>query len=190
MIKRYIAFDVETPNHENSRMSALGITVIDDGIISKQLYYTINPGTYFDMFNIMLTGISPEKVADSPYFVQVWGEIGELFSTGTLVAHNAPFDMSVLAKCLRDYRLPHPRVLDYVCTCRMARKCYPELPNHKLDTLCFYKGIDLSHHNALSDSNACALLLSDYISKGFDPEDFTKSYDVLECKTLIKTKNN
>ena len=28
---RYIAFDVETPNHFNNRMSAIGISVIEDG---------------------------------------------------------------------------------------------------------------------------------------------------------------
>ena len=30
---RYIAFDVETPNHLNNRMSAIGITIIEDGEI-------------------------------------------------------------------------------------------------------------------------------------------------------------
>lgn len=188
MIERYVAFDVETPNHENSRICAIGITVIDDGVITKELYYTVNPGTYFDMFNISLTGITPEKVARSPGFAEIWASVGELFSTGILVAHNAPFDMSVLAKCLRDYRLPHPRVLDYICTCRMARKCYPDFPNHKLDTLCHYLDISLLHHNAASDSNACASILLDCISRGADPQKFIKSYDVLECKTLTSRK--
>lgn len=34
-MSRYIAFDVETPNRFNNRMSAIGITIIKDGIITK-----------------------------------------------------------------------------------------------------------------------------------------------------------
>ena len=30
---RYVAFDVETPNRFNNRMSAIGISVIEDGAI-------------------------------------------------------------------------------------------------------------------------------------------------------------
>ena len=32
-MSRFVAFDVETPNRENRRMSAIGITVIEDGEI-------------------------------------------------------------------------------------------------------------------------------------------------------------
>ncbi|MBR5528057.1 MAG: 3'-5' exonuclease [Clostridia bacterium] len=188
MTERFIVFDVETPNHENSRMCSIGITVIDDGEICDDIYYTVNPGTYFDTFNMMLTGITPETVCHSCGFEALWNEIGNLFSTGTLVAHNAPFDMSVLSKCIRDYGLPHPRCFEYVCTCRMARKCFPQLQNHKLDTLCGYLGIDLSHHNAASDSRACAELFLHMTNAGISPYDFCKSYDVLNCCTLKNSK--
>ena len=50
-MSRYIAFDVETPNRFNNCMSAIGITVIEDGIITKKLYSLINPETSFDDFN-------------------------------------------------------------------------------------------------------------------------------------------
>ena len=33
---RYIAFDVETPNHLNNRMSAIGISVIENGKIIEK----------------------------------------------------------------------------------------------------------------------------------------------------------
>ena len=45
---RYIAFDVETPNRFNNRMSAIGITVIENGVITKKLYSLIDPETSFD----------------------------------------------------------------------------------------------------------------------------------------------
>ena len=103
MTDRYIAFDVETPNWANDRMSAIGIAVIEDGEIAGEFYTVVDPETYFDRFNIELTGITPEMAADSPAFPEVWHEIEPIMSSGLLVAHNAPFDMSVLAKCLRGY---------------------------------------------------------------------------------------
>ncbi len=186
MIDRFVVFDVETPNHENNRMSSIGVSVVDDLEIVYEKYFLINPLTYFDIFNMELTGITPEMVCDKPAIYEIWDELSELFSGRTLVAHNAPFDMSVLAKCINDYKLPFPRYADYICTCRMGRKCYPQFPNHKLDTLCRYLDIHLSHHNALSDSHACAELLIDYIGCGMDTEAFVKSYDILGCCTLKK----
>ena len=52
---RYIAFDVETPNAANDRMSAIGITVIDAGSITDEFYSLVDPETHLDRFNIALT---------------------------------------------------------------------------------------------------------------------------------------
>ena len=49
---RYIAFDVETPNAANDRMSAIGITVIDANSITGEFYTLVDPETHFDRFNI------------------------------------------------------------------------------------------------------------------------------------------
>ena len=55
---RYVAFDVETPNRMNNRMSAIGISVIEDGKIADEYYSLVNPESQFDSFNTRLTGIS------------------------------------------------------------------------------------------------------------------------------------
>ena len=72
----------------------------------------------------------------------------------------------------------------YLCTCQMGRKAYPYLPNHKLNTLCDHLRLDLDHHNAGSDSRACALLLLDYLQKGLRPEPFLRTYRFADRKTL------
>ena len=97
---RFIIFDVETPNRKNNRISAIGITVVEDGKISKEFYSLVNPETYFDYFNVKLTGISKASVKDAPTFPELWQQIEPLFSDGMLVAHNASFDMNVLKNCL------------------------------------------------------------------------------------------
>ena len=51
---RYIAFDVETPNSHNDRMSAIGITVVENQRIVEEYYYLVNPEVWFDPFNIRL----------------------------------------------------------------------------------------------------------------------------------------
>ncbi len=39
---RYIAFDVETPNAQNDRMSAIGVAVIEGEAIVEEFYSLVN----------------------------------------------------------------------------------------------------------------------------------------------------
>lgn len=68
----YVVFDVETPNRANNRMSAIGISLIENGKITKEFYSLINPETSFDYFNTVLTGIDEDMVAFSPNFEEIW----------------------------------------------------------------------------------------------------------------------
>lgn len=181
---RIVAFDVETPNSHNDRISSIGIAVIEGGKLVDTYTSLVDPETYFNRFNIWLTGITPEMVKDAPAFPKLWEEIGPILQSGLLIAHNAPFDMRVLAGCLQHYRIDAPAQLNYACTVRMGKKCYPELPDHKLDTLCHYRDIALDHHKADSDSLACAKLCLDYMEHGLDIAPFVRTYDVRAMKTL------
>ena len=180
----YIAFDVETPNSANDRMSAIGLTLIYNGKITDRFYTLINPETYFSPFNSELTGIYPEDVASAPTFPEVWAMIENAMSRGTLVAHNAPFDMSVLAKCLRDYGIIWKARVPYLCTCTLSKRTFRELSNHKLNTLCDCLDIRLEHHNAGSDADACANLLLCCAERGADVRSAIKEYDMLNIKTV------
>ena len=101
-----------------------------------------------------------------------------------LVAHNAPFDLRVLASCLHDYRIDWKPEAAYLCTCQMGKRAYPYLPNHKLNTLCDHLQLSLDHHKAGSDSRACALLLLNYLEKGLQPEAFLRTYRFADRKTI------
>lgn len=176
---KYAVFDVETPNAKNDRMSSIGALVVEGGKITEEFYTLVNPETYFNAFNIALTGITPESVADAPAFPEVFGKLKSLFNDAILVAHNAPFDMSVLSKCLSYYGIRYKESVDYACTCQMARRILPELPSRKLNCLCDYFGIELDHHNALSDARAAAKILLEYERLGFSAEAFAKNYAFL-----------
>lgn len=180
----FVVFDVETPNASNSRMSAIGLTVVEDGRIVDELFTLVNPETYFHPFNVALTGITPEMAERAPTFDRLWETIGPVMSSGLLVAHNAPFDMSVLAKCLRAYCIDWRDQTGYACTVQMSRRCWPQLPNHKLDTLCAYLDIPLDHHKADSDSRACAQILLAGLDQGVDMDRFRRTYDLRAIRTL------
>lgn len=184
MNHRYVAFDVETPNYANDRMSAIGITVVDHGAVVAEYETLVNPECGFDSFNISLTGITPEMTAHKPPFPALWREIEPLMSSGLLVAHNAPFDMSVLAKCLRDYGLSWRPTVPYACTCQMSRRLLPQLPNHRLNTLCQYLGLELDHHRAGSDSRACGEILLHCLRSGGTVDPFLRTYDLNQIRTL------
>lgn len=175
MIKRFIAFDVETPNRYNNRMSAIGITVIECGEISDNFYSLVNPEQPFDYFNTILTGISEEMVADAPTFPELWPTIEPILTSGILVAHNASFDMGVLRKCLQDYEIEWKDSVYGICTVLMGRRLLPQI-SHRLNDMCDYYGIELNHHHADSDSKACAEILLRYIEGGAAPEKFLRTY--------------
>ena len=164
---RFIVFDVETPNRYNDRMSAIGISVVEDGRIVDEFFSFVNPEQTFDPFNTNLTGISAETVADAPTFPELWRKIEGLISSGTLVAHNAPFDLSVLKSCLRDYGIQWKQEVQYCCTVRIGRRHLPGM-SHSLDSMCDYYGIALDHHKADSDSHAAAEILLRYMRDGVD----------------------
>lgn len=181
---RYIAFDVETPNCANDRMSAIGVTVVENGEILGTCETLINPETWFDRFNVRLTGITPEMAADKPTFPQLWRELEPLFDSGVLVAHNAPFDLSVLAKCLRAYCIDWRSRVPYVCTCQMSRRLLPRLPDHRLSTLCAYLDLALDHHRAGSDSLACGEILAHHLRAGAEVAPFVRTYDLEQIRTI------
>ncbi len=178
---RYIAFDVETPNRYNNRMSAIGVTVIDGGKITDEYYYLVNPETSFDYFNINLTGISEETVAQSPTFPEVWRELEPIMSSGMPVAHNAVFDLTVLKHCLKAYDIEWKPYTRYLCTVKIGRALLPDM-SRKLNALCDYYGITLNHHHAGSDSRACAEILLRYQQSGADLSGFIRTYSFREKK--------
>lgn len=173
--QRYIVFDVETPNGANNRISAIGITVIENGQIGDCWYTLVNPETSFDFFNIRLTGITPEMTREAPTFPEVWKRIEPLLNSGIPVAHNAVFDLGVLKKCLQAYGLCWKAEVPYLCTVQMGRKLLPGI-SHRLNMLCEYYGIALNHHQADSDSRACAEILLRYLESGAAPERYIRTF--------------
>lgn len=156
----FIAMDFETANFKRHSACSVALVMVENSRIVDEYYTLIKPETDFFWKNIQIHGIRPIDVVHAPKFPEVWSAIQPHFNESSLiVAHNASFDNSVLAGCLNYYDLTPARFLS-LDTVRTSRKFYPELANHRLNTLCDFLQIPLeNHHDALADSRACAQIL-------------------------------
>jgi len=77
------------------------------------------------------------------------------------VAHNAIFDKNVLYACCKRHGIVKPNV-DFQCTMRLSRKIFRLYPTN-LPAVCRNFNIALCHHNALSDTLACAKIMIEII---------------------------
>ncbi len=188
MINSFVAFDIEMPSQHKPRISAIGITLVKDGIITEKAYYLVNPEIKFDPYVIELVGITPEMVANEPTFPEIWEKIKDIMSEGVLVAHGAPGDMKALCGCLKSYGIEWKEKAQYICTCRVGLDKYPEYEHHSLDYMCEKIGFPLMHHYALSDSEGCARLMLDYIEKGTDIDSYIQEFDVIKCRNANKKR--
>ena len=111
----------------------------------------------FDPFNISIHQITPLMVKDAPTFAQIYTTLLDFFEGSILMAHNAHFDMTVLNRLIETYGLKKPPI-SYIDSLEVARKCYPMLQNHKLNTVCDFLGVQLNHHEALSDAKGSAMI--------------------------------
>ncbi len=184
MPERFTVFDVETPNAMNDRMSAIGITLVEDRAVCGHFYSLVNPEERFDYFNIQLTGITPAMAARAPAFPEIWEKILPYMEFGTLCAHNAPFDMGVLAKCLHHYAIPWHDRAEYLCSCRFSRAVWPQLENHRLNTVADHLGLSLRHHQADSDSDVCAGILIRCLEEAGSARERIRAYDLNAMRTL------
>lgn len=159
MTQYVTAIDFETAWYQPHSSIALGISRIKDGVVVETKSWMYRPPgrrIYIRPDFIAIHGIRPEHLEDKPDFSGVWEEIAPYLETASmLVAHNAWFDRNVLYGTAEHYGINLP-AFDWNCTVRIARATWPDLENHKLNTVAAHLGIALNHHDAASDAEACA----------------------------------
>ena len=149
---KYAAIDFETAYWGPGSACSLGISVSDGNEITEEWYRLIRPYRMnFDPICMRVNGIYPDDVEKEPAFPAFWKEVAERLEGSIVFAHNARFDMGVLASVLDVYDLPDIHFL-YGDTVAVSRMLWKELPNHKLDTVAGSLGYDFNHHQALDDA--------------------------------------
>lgn len=161
----FVAIDFETANENRTSACALGITVIKNNKIVDTKYYLIKPEPYFfNPFNVMVHGIEEKDVENAKRFDELWEEIRPFIECNLIVAHNASFDVSVLRNTLDHYGIQCPS-FEFICTLKLSQNIFPRTGSHKLNVICALMDINLNHHQAASDSSACAEILINVIEK-------------------------
>ena len=153
------AIDFETAWYKPESAIALGISRIHNGRVIETRSWLFRPpgeNIYIRRDFIDIHGIRPDDLRDKPRFDGVWQEMSPYFESATmLLAHNAGFDRGVLHATAAHYGI-HLPAFDWLCTVNLSRSVWPQLHNHKLPTVSAHLGIDLNHHDAASDAEACA----------------------------------
>jgi DNA polymerase-3 subunit epsilon len=158
MSRGVLAIDFETANRSPDSACAIAAVLIKDGAVTDRHMSLMRP--YADGFCFSyLHGITAADVKDKPHFDVIWTtELRPLWEQADLlIAHNIAFDLNVLFACSRRAKIvPSPK--GYLCTVQLSRRVSPEMPDHKLNTVCSSLGIALHHHDALSDAMGCAAI--------------------------------
>ncbi|TKB49874.1 3'-5' exonuclease [Ferrimonas sediminicola] len=154
-----VVLDFETtglsPN-QGDRAIEIGAVKLHRGEVVDRFSQLMNPGFRVSGFIESYTGITNGMLAGAPGCGEVMAAFADFIDGCNLVAHNASFDQrfldAELAAIGRDY------AGDFVCSMLLARRLYPDAPNHKLGSLVAYRGIrhDGVFHRALADAQMTA----------------------------------
>ncbi|RHW36405.1 PolC-type DNA polymerase III [Neobacillus notoginsengisoli] len=173
----YVVFDVETTG-----LSAVYDTIIElaavkikDGEIIDRFESFANPHHRLSATTINLTGITDDMVQNAPEVGEVVQRFREWTADSIFVAHNASFDMGFLNTVYRKLGFEKAKnpVID---TLELARFLYPEMKNHRLNTLAKKFDVELTqHHRAIYDAEATGYLLmrmlKDSLEQGIEYHD-------------------
>ena len=152
-----IFFDLETTGVDITRDRIVEICYIKVYPDGREVEYCkrINPGMHIPEGASAVHGIYDEDVKDAPTFAHIADQVRAFIGDSVVLAHNAGFDLKVLKATVRYYGIDFEDV-DYICTWKLSKKLYPELPSRSLDSLARRINFTFSHHNALEDAKAYA----------------------------------
>ncbi|WP_336822505.1 PolC-type DNA polymerase III [Sporosarcina sp. USHLN248] len=170
----FVVFDVETTG-----LSAVYDTIIElaavkvvNGEIKERFERFANPHHPLSSTTTELTGITDDMVKDAPEVSEVIKDFKEFIGDSIMVAHNASFDMGFFYEASKRAGV-HDRNYPTIDTLELARFLYPEMRNHRLNTLAKKFDIELTqHHRAIYDTEATAhlfvRLMKDAKEKGIE----------------------
>lgn len=95
----FTAIDFETAGPSRASVCAVAVCRVRDGQVVDEFSTLVHPPTGLESFsprNIAIHGITPDMVANAPLWEDAFARVAEFIGDDPLVAHNAPFDRSVL----------------------------------------------------------------------------------------------
>lgn len=152
----YAVVDVETTGlGRDDRIVSAAVYRLDArGEVQDHWYSPVNP--LRDPGPVWIHGLTSAMLADAPLFPEIAAELAERLAGRVLVAHNAVFDWSMLAREYARAKSAAP-VEQRLCTIVLAKELRLPLANHKLESLAAHYGvIQQRAHHALDDARVLA----------------------------------
>lgn len=158
-VSGFAVVDVETTGLYNAdRIVEVGVVLLDADLCFEHEWVTLlNPHRHLGAGDIH--GITATDVADAPDFPAVGSHLAALLDGRVVVAHNAPFDLRMLALECDRHSVHSPRKLVTVDTLRLSRAALGGTAS--LTVVAEYLSIDASPaHDALGDARITAQVLA------------------------------
>lgn len=175
----FICFDIETTGLSAARdkITEIGAVKVENGVITDTFSTFANPEMPIPQKITQLTGITDDMVKDAPPQSEAVGAFLEFAGDNVLVAHNAPFDTSFIAKACEDMG----REYNYtsIDTVAISRAILTDIKNCKLDTVAkFLRLGDFNHHRATDDAEMLARIFINLCQRLTDDYGITKTNDI------------
>lgn len=175
----FICFDIETTGLSAARdkITEIGAVKVENGVITDTFSTCANPEMPIPQKITQLTGITDDMVKDAPSQSEAVGAFLEFAGDNVLVAHNAPFDTSFIAKACEDMG----REYNYtsIDTVAISRAILTDIKNCKLDTVAkFLRLGDFNHHRATDDAEMLARIFINLCQRLTDDYGITKTNDI------------
>ena len=175
----FICFDIETTGLSAARdkITEIGAVKVENGIITDKFSTFVNPEMPIPQKITQLTGITDEMVKDAPSQSEAVSAFLEFAGDNVLVAHNAPFDTSFIAKACEDMG----REYNYtsIDTVAISRAILTDIKNCKLDTVAkFLRLGEFNHHRANDDAEMLAKIFITLCRRLTDDFGITKTNDI------------
>lgn len=175
----FICFDIETTGLSAARdkITEIGAVKVENGVITDTFSTFANPEMPIPQKITQLTGITDDMVKDAPSQSEAVGSFLEFAGDNVLVAHNAPFDTSFIAKACEDMG----REYNYtsIDTVAISRAILTDIKNCKLDTVAkFLRLGDFNHHRATDDAEMLARIFINLCQRLTDDYGITKTNDI------------
>ncbi|UNO44267.1 DEDDh family exonuclease [Streptomyces sp. MST-110588] len=152
----YAVVDVETTGlARDDRIVSAAVYQLDThGEVQDHWYTLVNPQR--DPGPVWIHGLTSDMLATAPLFPEIVPELSRRLEGRVLVAHNAMFDWSMIAREYARARAEAP-VRQRLCTIALSKELGLPLPNHKLESLAAHYGVvqERAHH-ALDDARVLA----------------------------------
>lgn len=152
----YAVVDVETTGlaREDRIVSAAVYRLDARGEVEDHWYTPVNPQR--DPGPTWIHGLTSEALADAPLFAEIADDFASRLDGRVLVAHNAIFDWSMIAREYARAKREAP-VRQRLCTIALSKELALPLPNHKLESLAAHYGVVQQRaHHALDDARVLA----------------------------------